>query len=215
MAWYTSCMNREQVPQYGILALQGDFERHRDMLARLGIPSIEVRKSSDLKQADALILPGGESTTIIKLLERSGLDEEIQVRAAAGMPIYGTCAGLIVLAKGIEQHPEQPTLGLVDVIVARNAFGRQIDSFEADIPLTIREDGVQSEVRGVFIRAPYITEAATAVQVLGRYNEKIVAVRQGNLLATAFHPELTNDSTVHSYFIEIVSQHLKQLGGEQ
>ena len=190
----------------GILALQGDFDAHRKTLTeRMGIPTAAVRTPSDLAQVDALVLPGGESTTIIKLLDRIGLTGAIQARAQAGMPIYGTCAGMILLAKQIEARPDQPTLGLMDVTVARNAFGRQVDSFETDLDLTLDDEQAPISVRGVFIRAPYITEATPAVRVLGHFRDKIVGVQQVNLLATAFHPELTSDTQLHAHFARMAA----------
>ena len=189
----------------GILALQGDYEAHRKVLEeRLGVPAAYVRTPGELEGVDALILPGGESTTIGKLMARNGLDKAITARAQAGMPIYGTCAGLILLAKGIEDQPEQPTLGLMDVRVARNAFGRQIESFEADIPFTEGKQREETPVHGVFIRAPFVTETGSDVEVLSRFRDKIVGVRQGNLLGTAFHPELTEDPRVHAFFVRMV-----------
>ncbi|BCW96202.1 MAG: pyridoxal 5'-phosphate synthase glutaminase subunit PdxT [Fimbriimonadales bacterium] len=184
----------------GVLALQGDFAEHRAMLARMGVDSREVRKVDDLNGVDALIIPGGESTTIGKLMARYGLDAAIRARAQQGMPIYGTCAGLILLAKDIEGS-DQPRLGLMDIAVVRNAFGRQIESFEADIPFAPTPD---QPVRGVFIRAPIISRVGAGVQVLSAFDNKIVAVQQGNLLATAFHPELTDDTRVHRYFLTLV-----------
>jgi pyridoxal 5''-phosphate synthase, glutaminase subunit Pdx2 len=191
----------DKKPIVGILALQGDFEAHRKMLEeRLGAETCLVRTSEEVKQVDGLILPGGESTTVGKLMDRYGLDEAIRERAAEGMPVYGTCAGLILLAKEIEGS-DQLRLGLMDVTVARNAFGRQVDSFEADIPVpVIGED----PVRGVFIRAPYVSASDSQVEVLGRFEDKVVAVRQGNLLGSAFHPELTDDSRMHAYFLKMV-----------
>lgn len=187
----------------GILALQGDFEAHRKMLEdRLGAGTRLVRSPNELAEIDGLILPGGESTTVGKLMDRHGLDTVIRERAAEGMPIYGTCAGLILLAKQIEGS-DQLRLGLMDVTVARNAFGRQVESFEADIPVAEIGD---DPVRGVFIRAPYVTEASPAVQILGRFKDKIVAVRQGNLLGSAFHPELTDDPRMHAYFLTMIEQ---------
>jgi|SRR5579884_1458455 len=190
----------------GILALQGDYEAHRKMLEeRLEVPTAFVRTPDELERIDALILPGGESTTIGKLMARNGLDKAITARAQAGMPIYGTCAGLILLARGIEGQPEQPTLGLMDVRVARNAFGRQIESFEADIPFTEGKQKVEP-VHGVFIRAPFVTETGPDVDVVSRFRDKIVGVRQGLLLGTAFHPELTEDPRVHAYFVRMVEE---------
>lgn len=184
----------------GVLALQGDFAEHRAMLARIGVDSCEVRKLSDLESVDALIIPGGESTTIGKLLTRYELDKAIRARAEAGMPIFGTCAGLILLAQEIEGST-QPRLGLIDITVVRNAFGRQIESFEADIPF---KPTPERPVRGVFIRAPIVSQVGNGVAVLSEFDGKIVAVQQGNLLATAFHPELTDDERVHRYFLSLV-----------
>lgn len=184
----------------GVLALQGDFLEHRAMLTRIGVESREVRKLSDLEAVDALIIPGGESTTIGKLMERYELDKAIRARAEQGMPIFGTCAGMIVLAKEIEGST-QPRLGLMDITVVRNAFGRQIDSFEADIPFAPTPE---RPVRGVFIRAPIVSRVGAGVEVLSTFEDKIVAVKQGNLLATAFHPELTDDERIHRYFLSFV-----------
>ncbi|HLK60467.1 MAG TPA: pyridoxal 5'-phosphate synthase glutaminase subunit PdxT [Chthonomonadaceae bacterium] len=196
----------KEKPVIGILALQGDYDAHRKMLEeQVGVSTTAVRTPQQLEQVDGLILPGGESTTISKLMHRNGLDEAIRARAHAGMPIYGTCAGLILLAKEIEDRPDQPTLGLMDVTVARNAFGRQVDSFEADIPLAL--DGTRAEpVRGVFIRAPYVTRVGEGVQRLGSFEDKIVGVREGALLGTAFHPELTEDTRLHTYFTRMVAE---------
>lgn len=205
-------METERKRTIGVLALQGDFEAHRKVLDDLGIVGAEVRTAKDLAQVDALILPGGESTTIIKLLERIGLDQAIRDRFKAGMPIYGTCAGMILLSRQIEGRPEQPTLGLLDATVTRNAFGRQIDSFEADIPFRSGLGEPESTVRGVFIRAPYLSGIGKDVEVLGRLQDKIVAVQQGSLLATAFHPELTRDATVHAYFVRMVDASKEQRG---
>jgi len=184
----------------GILALQGDFEAHQKALR--ACPDVEaplVRTADEVRSVDALILPGGESTTVGKLMVRHGLDELIRQRAAAGMPLYGTCAGLILLARDI-QGSDQPRLGLLDVEVARNAFGRQVESFEADIAVP----AVGPEpVRGVFIRAPAVTRIGPGVEVLGTLGGRVVAVRQGVILGTAFHPELTDDSRIHRLFAEL------------
>jgi 5'-phosphate synthase pdxT subunit len=184
----------------GVLALQGDFEAHQKALGRLGVKSCLVRSPSEVEAVDGLILPGGESTTVGKLMLRHGVDRAILERAERGMPIYGTCAGMILLAKEIEDS-DQFRLALMDITVARNAFGRQIDSFEADVLLPAISD---RPVRGVFIRAPYVTGCAKKCEVLGTYDGKIVAVRESNLLASAFHPELTEDTCVHEYFLKIV-----------
>jgi 5'-phosphate synthase pdxT subunit len=190
----------------GILALQGDFEAHRKVFEdRLGLKTQFVRTIQELRSVDALVLPGGESTTLGKLMARIGLDAAIQERGNAGMPLFGTCAGLILLADSIEDRPDQPTLRLMRVTAARNAFGRQLDSFEADIPITLAPNP-EEIVRGVFIRAPYVVEAAPEVEIVARFRDKIVGARQGNCLGIAFHPELTEDIRVHARFAEMVAQ---------
>ena len=185
----------------GVLALQGAFIEHNKMLARLGVTAVEVRLPHQLAELDGLIIPGGESTTIGKLASAYGLIEPLREFAAA-KPTWGTCAGMIFLAKdiGIEQ---QPILGAMDITVDRNAFGRQINSFETD--LAIAEIGDQP-FHAVFIRAPIVTAVEAPVDVLARLDDgRIVAVRQGHLLATAFHPELTDDLRLHGYFCGIVN----------
>lgn len=189
----------------GILALQGDVEAHQKALEACHATVRLVRNPSDLAQVDALVLPGGESTTISKLMERIGLDTAIKERAEAGMCLFGTCAGLILLAKQIEGRADQPSLGLMDITVARNAFGRQLDSFEADIAVLL-ESGKPETVHGVFIRAPYVVSTSPEVQIIAHFRDKIVGVRIGNCLGIAFHPELTTDRRIHSYFVEMVAQ---------
>jgi 5'-phosphate synthase pdxT subunit len=191
----------------GILALQGDFEAHQKMLTeQMGVSSRLIRTVEEITDVDGLIIPGGESTTIGKLMVRYGLGEAIIRRAKAGMPVYGTCAGLILLAKEIVGS-DQWRLGLMDVTVARNAFGRQIDSFEANIPLPFLGE---LPVRGVFIRAPYVTAVGPGTEVLGQYEDKIVVVRQSNLLGTAFHPELTADTRLHEYFVQLCRRYREE-----
>lgn len=185
----------------GVLALQGAFREHRLMFERCGASVVEVRKPDELEGLDGLAIPGGESTTIGKLMVEWGLLERIKARAAAGMGIYGTCAGMILLAKDIVGS-SQPRLGLMDTVVQRNAYGRQRESFEAD--LTVPELG-DKPVRAVFIRAPYIVSAGPAVQVLAAVNDRIVLARQGRLLASAFHPELTDDERIHRYFLSLLA----------
>jgi 5'-phosphate synthase pdxT subunit len=188
-----------------VLALQGDFEKHIQVLTGLGADARAARLPADIKQADAIILPGGESTTIGKLMQRYGLDTEIKAAATAGKPIYGTCAGLIMLATEIEsdtaERGGQPTLGLLDITVARNAFGRQVDSFETDLSVPAIGD---EPVHAVFIRAPIVTRAGAGVDVLATHHDDIVFVQQGNLLGTSFHPELGDDDRVHRYFLSLV-----------
>lgn len=184
----------------GVLALQGAFIEHNKMLARLGVTAVEVRLPHQLAELDGLIIPGGESTTIGKLASAYGLIEPLRQFAAA-KPTWGTCAGMIFLAKNIDR--QQPILGSMGITVDRNAFGRQIDSFETD--LAIAEIGDQP-FHAVFIRAPVVTAVDAPVEVLARLDDgRIVAVRQRHLLATAFHPELTDDLRLHSYFCGIVN----------
>ncbi len=181
----------------GVLALQGDVREHLAALERCEVEGVTVRTVDELNEVEGLIIPGGESTTIGKLMERYGLLEATQQRAQQGMPIYGTCAGMILLAKDIVGS-EQTRLGLMDIAVERNAYGRQIDSFEAD--LTVRGLG-DLPVRGVFIRAPIVRRIAVGVEVLAEYEGVPVLVRQGNLLAGSFHPELADEVRVHRYFL--------------
>jgi 5'-phosphate synthase pdxT subunit len=182
----------------GILALQGDFAEHRVMLEQCGASVILIRKPAELEPVEGLIIPGGESTTIGKLMVETGLDRAIVARAEKGIPIFGTCAGMIVLADKIGGS-DQFRLRLMDIEVKRNAFGRQVDSFET--PLSIPVLG-EPAVPAVFIRAPYIDATGPGVEVLARHEGKIVMAQQGHLLAAAFHPELTDDLRVHQYFLQ-------------
>jgi pyridoxal 5'-phosphate synthase pdxT subunit len=186
----------------GVLALQGAFIEHEQKLRDLGAQVTQVRMPEQLEGLDGLIIPGGESTTIGKLAMQYRLIEPLRQFAAAN-PTWGTCAGMIFLAKNIG-HDRQPILGLMDIKVNRNAFGRQIDSFEVDIPIK----GIEGDpVHAVFIRAPVVTEAGEAVEVLAQLDkDRIVAVRQGHLLATAFHPELTEDHRLHAYFLNLAAE---------
>ena len=184
----------------GVLALQGAFREHRIMLEHCGADVVEVRSPEHLDDLAGLVIPGGESTTIGKMMVRWGLLEKIRQRHAAGMGIYGTCAGMILLAKEIVGS-DQPRLGLMDITVRRNAFGRQRESFEAD--LQVPEFG-PAPLKAVFIRAPYIEAAGPDVQVLAQVNEKTVIARQGRCLVTAFHPELTHSDQVHRYFMNML-----------
>nr|WP_155339412.1 pyridoxal 5'-phosphate synthase glutaminase subunit PdxT [Acrocarpospora corrugata] len=186
----------------GVLALQGDVREHLDALAEAGAAGFPVRRPEELDAADALVIPGGESTTIWKLATAFELLEPLRMRIKAGLPAYGSCAGMIMLADRIEGGVEgQQTLGGIDMVVRRNAFGRQVDSFEADLDFAGR-----GPLRAVFIRAPWVESVAADVEVLARAGDRIVAVRQGPLLATSFHPELTGDARVHSYFVEMVRE---------
>ena len=186
----------------GVLALQGAFREHRQMLENCGAAVVEVRKPEELEPLDGLVIPGGESTVIGKLMQDGGLLPLIREKAAAGMAVFGTCAGMILLGKEVRDR-QQPLLGLMDTVVRRNAFGRQRESFEAD--LCVPELG-EEPMRAVFIRAPYIESAGPAVQVLGRAGGHIVIARQGKWLAAAFHPELTGDDRLHRYFLQLASQ---------
>jgi 5'-phosphate synthase pdxT subunit len=188
----------------GVLALQGAFVEHEKMLGQLGVEAPEIRLPSQLSQIDGLIIPGGESTTMGKLAVTYGLLEPIRQKAAAGWPIWGTCAGMVVLARDIGEL-SQPLIGLMDITVERNAFGRQVDSFVTD--LNIPELGEGGPFPAVFIRAPRIQRAGPGVQVLAKLEDgAIVAARQGNLLVTAFHPELTRDPRFHRYFARLVEE---------
>ena len=183
----------------GVLALQGDFAEHAAILRRLDADAREIRLPSDLEGIDRLIIPGGESTTIARLMEMYGLVEPIRA-FAAHRPVWGTCAGMIVMAKRVTDL-DRETLGLMDVSVVRNAFGRQLDSFETDLEI---EELAGDPLHAVFIRAPLIKEAGPAVKVMARIEDKgIVAAREGHLLATAFHPELTDDLRMHRYFLTL------------
>lgn len=185
----------------GVLALQGDFQEHEEILKKLGIDVVEVRLPEHLEGLDGLILPGGESTTFGKLAEAYGLIEPLR-RVASSMPMWGTCAGLIFLSRDV--GTPQPILGVLDIVVARNAFGRQVDSFETELDIRGIEGGA---FHGVFIRAPVVKEVGPGVEVLCRLDDgRIVAVRSGRLMATAFHPELTDDARLHQYFLRMVAE---------
>lgn len=188
----------------GVLALQGAFREHRLSLEKLGCEVAEIRKPEEMDSIQGLIIPGGESTTMGKLLQ-GGLGDKIQELAKKDFPLFGTCAGMIVLSKEIESS-DQYRLNLMDIKVRRNASGRQVDSFETD--LNIPALG-KSPLRAVFIRAPYILEIKPNVGILAEYEENIVFVRQGNMLASSFHPELTEDLRVHRYFLDIVEEWVK------
>lgn len=179
----------------GVLALQGDFEAHRKAVERAGGRAIEVRTAAELDPCDGLILPGGESTTMLKLLEEENLIEPLR-RFAGRKPIYGTCAGAILLAREVT-HPAQPSLNLMDISVERNGYGRQIDSRIARVPM--QQDG---DLEAVFIRAPIIRRVGQGARVLARYRDDPVWVEQGRHMVTTFHPELTGDARVHRHFVE-------------
>ncbi|MFE6844330.1 pyridoxal 5'-phosphate synthase glutaminase subunit PdxT [Streptomyces sp. NPDC057686] len=189
-------------PVIGVLALQGDVREHLIALAAADAVARPVRRPEELAEVDALVIPGGESTTMSKLAVLFGMLEPLRERVRAGMPVYGTCAGMIMLAdKLLDGREDQETLGGIDMIVRRNAFGRQNESFEAKIDFTGIAGG---PVEGVFIRAPWVESVGAAAEVLASYDGHTVAVRQGNVLATSFHPELTGDDRVHAYFVDMV-----------
>ncbi len=190
----------------GVLALQGDVREHLRALKQVGVSGVLVKKAQELAGLDGLVIPGGESTTISMLAERWGLLQPLRELVAAGFPVYGSCAGMIMLADTIlDGRPDQQSIGGIDMVVRRNAFGRQVDSFECDVPFPAVGE---RPIRAVFIRAPWVESVGPRVAVLaaveGVHQDRIVAVRAGNLLATSFHPELTGDARVHGYFVEMV-----------
>lgn len=189
----------------GVLALQGDVREHLVSLSDCGVQPTLVRRKEELDSVDALVIPGGESTTISKLARSFGIFDDVRGRILSGMPTYGSCAGMILLADSIvDGTSDQETFGGLDVVVRRNAFGRQVDSFESDI------DFAGMKVRAVFIRAPWVEKVGSGVEVLasidGQQGEHPVAVRNAHLLATSFHPELTGDYRVHRYFLDQVAR---------
>ncbi len=182
----------------GVLALQGDFREHARALADVGATPVEVRTPEGLAGVDCLVIPGGESTTIAKLARLGGLVEPVQVRSAAGMPILGTCAGMIVLAERVQGG--EPLFGLFDITVRRNAYGRQVESFETDLDVI----GIDHAVRGVFIRAPWVEDVGPTVTVLAEHEGHPVVLEQDNLLVASFHPELVGETALHEYLLKKV-----------
>jgi 5'-phosphate synthase pdxT subunit len=188
----------------GVLALQGDVREHIQSLLNCGVDAVAVRREAEIQAVDALVLPGGESTTIAQLSEVFGVYQLIKDRIANGMPVYGSCAGMILLAEEIlDAKIGQKSFGGLDITVRRNAFGRQVDSFESDIEFA---DGSSDLIRAVFIRAPWVEKVSDSVQVLASVESHPVAVRSRTALATSFHPELTGDNRIHRYFIEQVAR---------
>jgi pyridoxal 5'-phosphate synthase pdxT subunit len=191
-------------PRVGVFALQGDVREHLAVLESLGTRPLGVRRVSELEQCDALVIPGGESTTMFKLARTFDLFEPIRQRIKEGLPVLGTCAGMIMLAERIvDGTPDQETLGGLDITVRRNAFGRQVDSFEGEVEFA----GLADPVHAIFIRAPWVEQTGPGVQVLARVDHgpaagRIVAVRQGPLMATSFHPEVGGDARIHRLFLE-------------
>ncbi|HVL50151.1 MAG TPA: pyridoxal 5'-phosphate synthase glutaminase subunit PdxT [Actinomycetota bacterium] len=182
-------------PKIGVLALQGDFAEHLSVLESLGYRGRTVRSCLDLAEVDALVIPGGESTTMLKLVDRYDLRDSLVKRVHGGMPVFGTCAGAIILADRVSDG--EPSLGVWHLQVERNAYGRQAESFEADIPV----HGLDTPVRGIFIRAPIITDAGTST-VMATWEGRPVLVRRDNLLAATFHPELAGEPRIHRWFVE-------------
>jgi len=196
-------------PLIGVLALQGDVREHEQALQSCGARTARVRTPDELTVVDALVVPGGESTTMSKLAVDFGLIAPLRAAQASGLPMYGSCAGMIMLADRLEGgRPDQQTIGGVDMVVRRNAFGRQVDSFEADLAMPVL---VGPPVHAVFIRAPWVESVGDGVEVLGHVESgpaagRVVAVRQGRVLATSFHPELTGDHRIHEYFVSMVRE---------
>jgi pyridoxal 5'-phosphate synthase pdxT subunit len=193
-------------PTVGVFALQGDVREHLTVLDALGARAIGVRRISELEECDGLVIPGGESTTMFKLARTFDLFEPIRQRIKEGLPVFGTCAGMIMLADRIEDGtPDQETLGGLDITVRRNAFGRQVDSFEGELDFS----GLDAPVHAVFIRAPWVEDVGAEVEVLARVEGgpaagRIVGVRQGSLMATSFHPEVGGDGRVHRLFLDLI-----------
>ena len=201
-------------PVVGVLALQGDVREHLEALSTLGVTPVAVRRPAELARCDGLVLPGGESTTMAKLARTFELFEPVRERISQGMPAFGTCAGMILLAERVEDGTaDQETLGGLDITVRRNAFGRQVHSFEGDVEF----EGLVEPVHGVFIRAPWVEEVGPGVEVLARVGDgqsvegdavgRIVAVRQGTVMATSFHPEVGTDVRIHQIFCDLVAAH--------
>ncbi len=184
-------------PRIGVLAVQGNFREHAAMLQRLGAEAVEVRVPEHLEGLDGLVIPGGESTTFMRLMRLYGLDEAVR---RFGGPVFGTCAGMIVLADRVDGG--EPLLSLVDIAVQRNAYGRQVDSFEADLAVT----GMDEAFRGVFIRAPVVVSTGAGVEVLAEHDGVPVLLREGRFLVASFHPELTDDTRVHERFLDLVGE---------
>jgi pyridoxal 5'-phosphate synthase pdxT subunit len=192
----------------GVLALQGDFREHISLLKKMKVEAVQIRIPPDLDRVDGLIIPGGESTTINKLLAKYGLVQKIYEFSRSGKPIFGTCAGLIVLSKKADGEAAQ--MGLIDIDVERNAYGRQIESFEQLISLDLDNGTGKKEFNSVFIRAPKIIRKGNDVRVLGMREGEIVLARENNILVSAFHPELTDDTIIHEYFLGMIRKDPKE-----
>jgi 5'-phosphate synthase pdxT subunit len=203
-------VGNSSTPTVGVFALQGDVREHLRLLTSLGVRAIGVRRLAELEECDGLVIPGGESTTMFKLARTFDLFEPIRQAIKEGLPVFGTCAGMIMLADRIEDGtPDQETLGGLDITVRRNAFGRQVDSFEGDLDVA----GIDTPVHAVFIRAPWVEDVGAGVEVLARVGGgpaagRIVAVRQGSLMATSFHPEVDGDDRVHRLFLDLIDSRI-------
>lgn len=185
----------------GVLALQGAFAAHELTLKGLGVETAEVRTREDLAKVGALVMPGGESTTMSRLLETSGLFDDLKARLSDGLPVFGTCAGMILLASDVlDGRPDQRSFGAIDLTVQRNGYGRQVDSFETDIDV----DGLDSPFHAVFIRAPKVVAVGTGVNVVATHDGVPVLARQGHVMVASFHPELTADDRLHAMFLELI-----------
>lgn len=184
----------------GVLAIQGDFAAHKRALAKIGVDAIEVRRAVELQQVDGLIMPGGESTTMLKFIEEENLADPIKRFAHAGKPVFGTCAGAILLAREVH-NPDQTSLGLIDISVERNAYGRQVNSFISAVDSAFEGGPLEA----VFIRAPKILSVGANVEVLAKLDGEPVLVKEGNVLAATFHPELTQDERAHRFFVEMIA----------
>ncbi|WGS65899.1 pyridoxal 5'-phosphate synthase glutaminase subunit PdxT [Marinitoga aeolica] len=180
----------------GVLAVQGDIREHANMIEKIGHTPVRVKSVETLNEVEGLIIPGGESTTISKLMKKTGIWEELKKKAQEGFPIFGTCAGMIVVSKGIANYPQQETMGLIDIYVERNAYGRQVFSFEE----VLKFNG--NEIKVTFIRAPKIVKYGNGVEKLIEFKDAPVLVRENNILAASFHPEIEDDPSVHQYFVE-------------
>jgi len=187
----------------GVLTLQGGFDKHIESLVKLGVEAVKIREAAELDSIDGLVIPGGESTTIIRLLKNFNIYNILRDKIAGGLPVFGTCAGMILLSEGITSHSEQETLKLMGYKVSRNDYGRQIDSFDAELEIKGLEE---TPVPAVFIRAPRITEISDSVEILAEYDGSPVMVREKNMLAASFHPELTGDTRVHSLFLSMIQK---------
>lgn len=188
----------------GVSGIQGDFREHKWAIEKLGVETYVVRTPEDLEKVDGLIIPGGESTTMIRIMKRIGLFDALKEKILKGFPVYGTCAGLIVLAKEIENYPQE-SLGVINIKVRRNAYGRQVDSFDEMVEIK----GFDRPFKAIFIRAPRVEEWGNEVETLTFLDKHPIMLRQKNVLVTSFHPELTDDTRVHEYFLSMVKEYRK------